>query len=170
MFFQRVHDCASDSKYITCTSTHDSDYGSMIHRTLYCFIEAYYMGRKMVMNAHGYPLPSHYQMYQKFGFIWTDKCHVPVCETVQTRKTGSPYLPVIWDHWMLTWILTIEFCLIHVDSRCRGYDINAQLPYNRGCCFSLMLVMFSKEPCYLNNFVNSYHSKANIFIRLKPQT
>ena len=66
----KTHACEATAKYIVCIINYDniSGFGSYIHRNAFCSIEAYYLGRKMVVDTRGRNWPDEFHFSRTIAF------------------------------------------------------------------------------------------------------
>jgi len=84
----KTHACEAAAKYIVCLVKYDggSGFGSYVHRNAFCSIEAYYLGRKMIVDTLGRNWPDEFHFYQNFSFQRKEMCPVAQCQEIQTNN------------------------------------------------------------------------------------
>jgi len=84
----KTHACEATAKYIVCIVKYDggSGFGSYVYRNAFCSIEAYYLGRKMIVDTLGRNWPDQFHFYQNFSFQRKEMCPVAQCQEIQTNN------------------------------------------------------------------------------------
>jgi len=85
----KTHACEATAKYIVCMIKYDniSGFGSYIHRNAFCSIEAYYLGRKMIVDTLGRNWPAQFHFYQNYSFLQKEMCPVAQCQKIHTTNS-----------------------------------------------------------------------------------